>query len=605
MTKTDLSPMGKYAQLYGEKGLSVLPVSRKTKKPFIKWGKEATSDLEKIAEWWKKYPNANIGIVMGSGAIDIETDYHDETDGEDSLKMFFEDHGESIPETIAFRSGGGGVHRLYKCDAVISSGTGILPGVDFRGNGGYAIMPPSIHSNGKQYAWLDGCAPGEIAIAELPQILLNLLLEKIPKAESFNEVPDMVIEGQRDDTLFRLASSLRAKGLTFDEMLPAVNAINEGRCVPPLDAGQVEKICHQAAQFERGAKQSDTKKPPDLAAHSVIELQTKHLAPLNWIVAEMLPQGLTLLASPPKYGKSWFVLDLCLSVAAGDNFLKHHTKKSDCLYLALEDSEHRLKDRVNKLTSGKLAPETFAYTINAQTLDTGLIEQLEKFITMHPNTALIVIDTLQKIRGVAQNKESGYAADYREIGALKSFADKHSISVLLVHHIRKMGDDDIFNRISGTNGIMGSVDTAMVLYKKNRSDEDATLSITGRDVRESETVLNFDKDCFRWKTKGTVEEIEERRLASEYANDPVIQTVRHLVAQHSEGWTGTMAALIRECLEFAGTLPDKIDPDHPSTLGQKMGSYAKMLLLRDSIGIVFPNKNGGTGGRKYRFFQKE
>lgn len=445
-----------------------------------------------------------------------------------------------------------------------------------------------IKRGGVMLEWVEG-SPLNKDIDPLPDWLL-------PEAES------TIPSGTRNNDLFTLGCSLRAKGATYEEIFSALTTANIERCRPPLSKNDIETISKQAAKYEQGNKTLI----PDLDTQSVAELQVEKLPPVKWVVDDLLPQGLSIIASPPKYGQSWFVLDLCLSVAAGENFLKRKTAKSTCLYLALEDSKHRLKDRVNKLMFGALAPQTFFYTITAQTLDNGLIEQLEQFITTHPDTALIVIDTLQKVRGANQAKESGYAGDYREAGALKSFADKHGISLLLVHHLRKMGDDDPYNRISGTNGLLGAADTAMVLTKERRTNEEATFSVTGRDVEESQTIMIFDKKSYRWKVKGTVEELEEHRLALEYEKDPIVQTIKKLIESSGE-WKGTMTDLLKTCLTITNTLPDEIDNADASgamKLGKKIVPLTRMLWLRDKISCDFPNKHGGKKGREYRFYRK-
>ena len=129
-----------------------------------------------------------------------------------------------------------------------------------------------------------------------------------------------------------------------------LKAVNDDRCDPPLTARQLEKISKSVGKYERGSTRSKKVKTPELKVKSARELQEEHLPPIRWIVANMIPQGLTLLASPPKYGKSWWVLDRCLSVCDGDKFMGHYTEKRGCLYLALEDSEKRLQDRINRLT---------------------------------------------------------------------------------------------------------------------------------------------------------------------------------------------------------------------------------------------------------------
>ena len=126
------------------------------------------------------------------------------------------------------------------------------------------------------------------------------------------------------------------------------------------------------------------------------------------------------------------------------------------------------------------------------------MEQIEQFLKEHPQTKLIVIDTLQRIR-TAGNDTNPYASDYRDIGVLKALADKHRIAILLVHHLRKMNDDDPMNMISGTTGLSGATDSNFVLRKSTRRENTATLYCTGRDIPYRELALEFDGENHVWK----------------------------------------------------------------------------------------------------------
>lgn len=344
---------------------------------------------------------------------------------------------------------------------------------------------------------------------------------------------------------------------------------------------------------------SEKKTVEPLKTISAQELQQKEIPPARFVVVDMLPQGLSMLASPPKYGKSWFVLDLCLSVASGDVFLNHRTNKSGCLYLALEDSERRLKDRMSKLLMSRIAPDGFNYATSAKDISNGLLEQLEEYLGDHQDTALIVIDTLQKVRA-AGSRDNAYSADYRDAGALKDFADKHGICILLVHHLRKMADDgDVFNRISGTNGLFGAVDTAMVLSKAKRSDTQTTLSITGRDVDTTDTVLEFNKDTYKWRVLGDLEDRMEQKRRDEYERSPIVQTIRILLQRSPLGWTGTAAELFQECIEKAGTYPAADE----TRLSKLLKPLAPLLFEWDGI-VYKPPTYAGRGGRKHTFTHK-
>ncbi len=94
-------------------------------------------------------------------------------------------------------------------------------------------------------------------------------------------------------------------------------------------------------------------------------------------------------------------------------------------------------------------------------LPDGLIVQLEDYLKAYPDSRLIVIDTLQKIR--TASKDNAYANDYGDISLLKDFADRHSLSVVVVHHIRKQNDSDVFNKVPGTTGLTVSADATLVM----------------------------------------------------------------------------------------------------------------------------------------------
>lgn len=597
---------GPVAAEYAALGLPVFQLQIQGKKAAVeKWQETATTDPTVALKLWEGKTNQlfNIGVAMGHGiiAIDLDTPKTDgEPNGEDSLMLYAAQRGGEIPLTWAFQTGRGGKQLLFRTGAPIGNFVGILPNVDVRGNGGYSMFPPSIHPNGNPYKWLEGQNPSAMpdGPADLPDFLLNMLTEKKTTSTSF-ELPEKIKQGERNSTLFKMASSLRAQEYTEPEILATLTAVNANRCNPPLPDKELEAICGSVGKYERGNNSKRVQKVQQLEVQSARELQEEQLPPIKWVVTEMIPQGLALLASPPKYGKSWWVLDLCLSVSAGDRFMNHRTEKTECLYLALEDSKNRLQNRINRLTYHAPAPYGFRYAVLSENLDTGLIIQLEQYISKFPQTGLIVIDTLQKVRGEIKNRESAYSDDYRQMGQMKQFADQHSICVLVVHHLKKgKGDGDVFERISGTNGIFGSVDTAIVMQKVNRTDKETTLHITGRDVVADDMVIEFNPDSCRWECKGSVDEVEERQLALEYENDPVVQTVKKLLADSETlTWSGTASELFKLCIEVTGKPPDK----SPDSLGRKIKTTAKMLYLRDQILYYPPSKNGGAGGRQHTF----
>ena len=175
----------------------------------------------------------------------------------------------------------------------------------------------------------------------------------------------------------------------------------------------------------------------------------------------------------------------------------------------------------------------------SEKLHSGLVEQIEGFLGAHPDTVLVVIDTLQRIRAVG-NEANPYASDYRDLGVLKELADRNRIAILLIHHLRKRNDEDPMNMISGTTGISGATDTNLVLKKGKRSGSAATLYCTGRDIEYQELVLEFDQDAHVWKLVSSGESTEEEQ-------DKILASLSAFLAERRE-FTGT-ATELAEALE--------------------------------------------------------
>jgi RecA-family ATPase len=213
---------------------------------------------------------------------------------------------------------------------------------------------------------------------------------------------------------------------------------------------------------------------------------------LEWTVEGVLPEGMGLLAAPPKAGKSWMVANIGLACAAGGLALsKIAVKQRPVLYLALEDGHRRLQSRFRTLMEDQALPAKLEVVTKASSTEALLI--IDEFLRRHHHDApLVIVDTLGKVKPPKAAWEDSYQADYRFGGALKAKIDAVSGGcLLLVHHTRKQESPDFIDSVSGTQGIAGSADFVLVLARKRHSDE-AVLSVTGRDVPESEYALTTD-----------------------------------------------------------------------------------------------------------------
>lgn len=197
------------------------------------------------------------------------------------------------------------------------------------------------------------------------------------------------------------------------------------------------------------------------------------------IIEHFLYPGTYLFVGAPKVGKSFMMAQIAYHVSSGTPMWNYSVRKGTVLYLALEDDYRRLQERLYRMFGTETTPDLF-FSVASKSLNEGLLEQLDGFIREHHDTGLVIIDTLQKVRE-AEGDTYSYARDYDIIAGLKAFADKTGICLMLVHHTRKQKSDDNFDRISGTNGLLGAADGAFLMYKNKRSDSEATIEVSGRD----------------------------------------------------------------------------------------------------------------------------
>ena len=237
------------------------------------------------------------------------------------------------------------------------------------------------------------------------------------------------------------------------------------------------------------------------------DLQAMNFPPVRHILPGYIPEGATILAGKPKFGKSWLMLDVSLA-ATTDRFTLGTLKptQGDVLHLALEDSNRRLKRRINRLlpATGAQWPRRLSLVTEWKRADEGGLDDIEDWCRSVANPVMIVIDTLERFRPIQNGKTAAYSADYAAVSALQKIAAKFGIAIVIVHHLRKMEADDPFDTVSGTLGLTGAADTIIVLTRKGGA---VTLHARGRDIEGAETALQFERATCRWTILGAASEV--------------------------------------------------------------------------------------------------
>jgi hypothetical protein len=242
---------------------------------------------------------------------------------------------------------------------------------------------------------------------------------------------------------------------------------------------------------------------------SAVELMKKTIPETVWAIPGILPEGCAILSGKPKMGKSIASMNFAIAISLGGKvFGKIAVKQGPVLYLALEDTQRRLQQRINQMLGVDPVPNDLHIATEWPRMGEGGITQLESEIKRIKGLRLVIIDTLKMIRPVEKDRNKGlYDRDYEPISRLKSVADKYNVSILIIHHLRKSSSEDVFDTVSGSLGLTGATDTNLILERKT-GNADATLHITGRDVEPQEYALKFEPSLLSWNLNGKASEVK-------------------------------------------------------------------------------------------------
>lgn len=355
-------------------------------------------------------------------------------------------------------------------------------------------------------------------------------------------------------------------------------------------------------------KEKVKKSVPVLQGISAQDLQGKEFAETYYAVNDMIPEGYTVIAAPPKTGKSWLMLDMCLKVARGDDFLGFKTNKSDTLYLALEDGDKFEQERLN-IVCPEDAPENCRFVFSGTVpLAEGFLFQLDALVKKYPDTRLVVIDTLSYVQHRQSKGESAYQCDSRTGRDIKEYAEEKGIAIVVVTHTTKMihAEDELSN-VSGTNGVTAPADAIVVLKKEKRTDTNATMFVIGRKVRMSTHNINFNAKSCMWEYNGEAElgDSDQREKADrekEYLESNIRTVVLNIANTCGGSWKGRAGNIIEKAIEFNIGLEES-----NKQVGGFMSKMQGMFMAIDGVKVekILNGKNGPSIWKIYEPIPEE
>ena len=316
------------------------------------------------------------------------------------------------------------------------------------------------------------------------------------------------------------------------------------------------------------------------------ELMDVEHPPIPWMVDELICPGLTLLAAPPKMGKSYFVLQMALCVGSGKPFLGRQTRQVPVSYFDLEEWEEMLQARRKHIGAANgISRSKVRYAMELTGDTVGVMEDVQRHID--EGSKLIIIDLLARVRNELNedSKKNVYARDYE---VLRKFADfvlqrNQDVAIVMVHHTNKGTNHEGWqSKISGSQGLAGASHTNMLLDNIDLRglDDEARKNalryrrfhVAGKAVEPDEIMLEMMPNGGGWQISGKT--AEEVKTTGKHAH--ILQILR----EADGAWV--TAKDIHEQVD--GTLD----------------SVKKMLMRMAKKGEI---ESGGSGGPGYRAFQ--
>lgn len=544
---------------YAKAGMRVFPLRPNSKSGQVlrSWKNEATTDITTIEKWWNTNPNYNIGIATGEGVLVVDIDVKHEAKGLESIK----EYGVGLPDTARVKTPSGGYHLYYYIEGDFKNRVNIYPGIDIRANNGYVVAPPSV-IDGLRYEWIN-----EDPMAEANQEVYSFLDEPIEKEDNKQplHMENEIIQGSRNDILFKLASSLQSKGLSNEAILSSVIAENSIKCNPPLEIEEVKTIVESALNYNKGTNPyNKQKKNLSLEMIPMSEVKEKEA---QWLIPDFIPKGvITVVAGDGGVGKTFFWCDLVASVSSGtytffenENYSVIEKKEPQkVMYFSSEDDmQVTLKKRLR--LSGANMGNIITIPIGDERFQE--IQYNSKFLNdliAYHKPVLVVFDPLQGF--IPNNVNMGYRNQMRNVlKPLNGYGEKYGVTTVIVCHTNKKSDTSARGRVSDSSDIWDIARSVFIIGHTGSDDirylshekcnygplQDTTLFsigdgiLTNRGTTKKKDRDFMSKKSYERKGKGAKEEVKEFILEQLQEHDGAMENKELLeyakACGHSKG----------------------------------------------------------------------
>lgn len=602
-------PMIEHALAYLEQGYPVFPVcspkmsthyhgqticTNPGKTPLVPWApfQERLPTDPEVRVWWIRWPNANIGMATGvlSGVLVLDAD------GGDARKECLRRGGLDATRAVWTGKVGGAHYHLAYPGGDIRNFARRLPGTDMRAQGGYVLMPPSLHASGNTYKWIPGTEG--LPLAPVPEWLNELIHERGPDfgAASEGEYREPLDteealkgfpEGQRDDGLFRFACRLRHDDVPYAhaEALVLTAARNCTPAFPDRDA--VAKVRHvyqtyppgevgpevDVAEDEwfsppnsRAQAEPETEKPPAIFLRPIEDLLSAPVVEPDWMVDQLFTVGSNgWVAAEPKVGKSWIVLELAYALSTGTPFLGKFAVKQRrrVIYIQEEDSFNRVRGRLDKIISGdrsrgRPTGEYWRWSIREgfKVDNLAWLEKLRQEIIAF-QAEVVILDVFNRLHGSDDSKQQEMTAILNNLTRL---TNDYGCSFIIVHHNKKSqaGVEARANQMMrGSTVLAGWSECSLYLRKGKEKhvfivtpeSKDAPemddFSVTIRDLDEHRTILEVGMVSIHDRTAKMDEAVVDavRRLNLD-GLDATVQRVSDLLKKERSGVSKRLKSLV-------------------------------------------------------------